>query len=287
MKYSISKANRLGNRKSNQDRMGVVETRHAILMVLADGLGGHAGGDLAAETVINCAMRLFKSASQPIKNPGALINNIILRAQRDVLSLAKHGNPPLKAKSTCVVCIVQDGLAYWGHLGDSRLYIIRNKSILTRTLDHSRVEQLFQQGLITAQEKLTHPDKNLITRCIGSEAHRPKPSISKALPLERGDVILLCSDGLWSPLTDKEIINGVRNKNFDDAIEDLASEAEETSYPHSDNISVVALRWLTEIVKKQKPSQAHKIMKAAKQDIENVNREMDDMIKRLKQIVNK
>ncbi|WP_455199773.1 PP2C family protein-serine/threonine phosphatase [Kaarinaea lacus] len=287
MKYNVSKANRLGNRKSNQDRMGVVETRHAILLVLADGLGGHAGGDLAAETVVNCAIRLFKSVTQPIRNPRAFINDIILRAQRDVLELAAASSPPLQAKSTCVVCIVQDGLAYWGHLGDSRLYVVRNKALLTRTIDHSRVEELYKRGLITEEEKSTHPDKNLITRCIGSENQRPQPSISRALPLQLGDVILLCSDGLWSPLTDKEIYNGVQKRNFDDAIEDLASEAEETSYPHSDNISVIALRWLTSTANKNRELKAKSAMKETKRDIDNVNREMDDMIKKLKQIVNK
>ena len=287
MKYNVSKANRLGNRKSNQDRMGVVETRHAILLVLADGLGGHAGGDLAAETVVSCAIRLFKSATQPISNPAAFINDIILRAQREVLNLATSSKPALAAKSTCVVCIVQNGFAHWGHLGDSRLYVVRNKAILTRTIDHSRVEELFKQGLISEKEKSTHPDKNLITRCIGSESQRPLPSISRAQPLQRGDVILLCSDGLWSPLSDREIIKGVHKKNFDDAIEDLASEAEETSYPHSDNISVVALRWLTDLTKKKVASKANKVMKETKRDIESVNKEMDDMIKKLKNIVNK
>ncbi len=267
--------------------MGVVETRHAILLVLADGLGGHAGGDLAAETVVNCAIRLFKSVTQPIRNPRAFINDIILRAQRDVLELAAASSPPLQAKSTCVVCIVQDGLAYWGHLGDSRLYVVRNKALLTRTIDHSRVEELYKRGLITEEEKSTHPDKNLITRCIGSENQRPQPSISRALPLQLGDVILLCSDGLWSPLTDKEIYNGVQKRNFDDAIEDLASEAEETSYPHSDNISVIALRWLTSTANKNRELKAKSAMKETKRDIDNVNREMDDMIKKLKQIVNK
>lgn len=287
MKYNVSKANRLGNRKSNQDRMGVVETRHAILLVLADGLGGHAGGDIAAETVVNCAIRHFKSVTQPIRNPSVLINDIILRAQRDVLNLAAASDPPLQAKSTCVVCIVQDGFAYWGHLGDSRLYVVRNKALLTRTRDHSRVEELFKQGLITEKEKSTHPDKNLITRCIGSENQRPQPSLSRALPLQLGDVILLCSDGLWSPLTDKDILKGVQKKNFDDAIEDLASEAEETSYPQSDNISVVALRWLTDMAKKNTASKAKSVMKKTKRDIDDVNKEMDDMIKKLKQIVNK
>ncbi|WP_455209365.1 PP2C family protein-serine/threonine phosphatase [Kaarinaea lacus] len=287
MKYDVCKASRLGNRKSNQDRMGVVETRHAVLLVVADGLGGHAGGDLAAETVVNCAIRLFNSAKHPIRNPGIFINEIFLRAQREVLSLANACQPPLQAKSTAVVCIIQDGFAYWGHLGDSRLYVIRNQSILTRTVDHSRVEDLFQQGLITEKEKLNHPDKNLITRCIGSENHRPQPAIAPVFPLQLGDVIMLCSDGLWSPLSDQDIVNGVQKQNLNDAIEDLASDAEETSYPYSDNISVVGFRWMTAAARKRKTANKTTILQETRRDTEDVNQELEAMIKKLQQIVNK
>ncbi|WP_455367100.1 PP2C family protein-serine/threonine phosphatase [Kaarinaea lacus] len=287
MKYDVCKSSRLGNRKSNQDRMGVVETQHAVLMVVADGLGGHSGGDLAAETVVNCAIRLFNNTTQPIRNPGVFINEIFLRAQREVLSLANAFQPPLKAKSTCVICIVQDGFAYWGHLGDSRLYVIRNQTVTARTLDHSRVEDLFQQGLITENEKATHPDKNLITRCIGSESQRPQPTIAPVFPLQRGDVILLCSDGLWSPLSDKDLVNGVQQQNLDDAIEDLASDAEASSYPHSDNISVVGFRWLMTAARKQKVSQKKTALNDTQHNAEQVNQELDAMVKKLQKIVNK
>ncbi|WP_455221080.1 PP2C family protein-serine/threonine phosphatase [Kaarinaea lacus] len=287
MKYDVCKASRLGNRKNNQDRMGVVETRHAILLVVADGLGGHAGGDLAAETVVNCALRLFNSVKHPIRNPGVFINEIFLRAQREVLSLANACQPPLKAKSTCVICIIQDGFAYWGHVGDSRLYVIRNQSVVNRTVDHSRVEDLFQQGLITEQEKATHPDKNLITRCIGSQSQRPQPTIAPVFPLQRGDVIMLCSDGLWSPLSDQDIIDGLQNHNLNDAVEDLASDAEETSYPHSDNVSIVGFRWLDAAVQLQNDANKTKSIKDRQRETEQINQELDDMIEKLKQIVNK
>jgi serine/threonine protein phosphatase PrpC len=287
MKYDICKASRLGNRKNNQDRMGVVETRHAILMVVADGLGGHSGGDLAAETVVNCAIRLFNSVTHPIRNPGIFINEIFLRAQREVLSVANACQPPLQARSTCVICIIQDGFAYWGHLGDSRLYVIRNQTIIHRTVDHSRVEDLFKQGLITEQEKATHPDKNLITRCIGSESQRPQPSIAPVFPLQRGDVILLCSDGLWSPLTEQDLVDGVQTQSLNDAIEDLASDAEETSYPHSDNISVIGFRWLEAAARRQNAARENTALKETQRDMEHVNQELDAMIKKLQQIVNK
>lgn len=284
MKYDVCKASRLGNRKTNQDRMGVVETRNAIMLVVADGLGGHAGGDLAAETVVNCAIRLFNSAKRPIRNPGVFINEIFLRAQREVLSLANACQPPLKAKSTCVISIIQEGFAYWGHLGDSRLYVIRGESVVNRTIDHSRVEDLYQRGLITEQEKATHPDKNLITRCIGSESRRPLPTIAPVFPLQRGDAILLCSDGLWSPLSDQDIINGLQNQNLNDAIEDLASDAEETSYPHSDNISVVGFRWLDNAVQLQQGTNNDN---APFSNTAQIDQEVDNMMEKLKHIVNK
>lgn len=287
MKYEISKISRLGNRNSNQDRIGVVETERAVLLAVADGLGGYKGGEIAAETVVNCAIHHFKNSEFPIRNPGALIHEIILRAQRDVLSVAQANNPPLQAKSTCVICIIQDGFASWGHLGDSRLYVLRNGAIVKRTIDHSKVEEMFQKGLITEKQKLTHPEKNIITRCVGSETRRPKPTIAPAFTLQRDDVILLSSDGFWSPLSEKDIAAGLQKRNLHDAIEGLASDAEETSYPKSDNISVVGLRWLSVQQKKNpQPKQADPV-KQTKQDIDEVNRELDDMIKKLKHIVGK
>jgi serine/threonine protein phosphatase PrpC len=283
MKYDVCKASRLGNRKTNQDRLGVVETRNAILLVVADGLGGHAGGDLAAETVVNCAIRLFNSAKHPIRNPGVFINEIFLRAQREVLSLANAYQPPLKAKSTCVICIIQEGFAYWGHLGDSRLYVIRGQSVANRTIDHSKVEDLYQKGLITEREKTTHPDKNLITRCVGSESRRPRPTIAPVFPLQRGDIILLCSDGLWAPLSDKDIIKGLQKQNLNDAIEDLASDAEESSYPQSDNVSVVGFRWLDNAVQPQQATQDSTPFS----DTAQIDQEVDNMMEKLKHIVNK
>lgn len=287
MKYDVAKANRLGNRKTNQDRMGIVETENAVMLVVADGLGGYKGGELAAEMVVNTAIRLFNAAQMPLRNPGVLINEIVMRAHREVLAMASKNNPPLQAKSTCVICIIVDGMAYWGHLGDSRLYVIRNNTIYKKTTDHSRVEDLFKAGKITEKEKETHPQKNLITRCVGSDNKRPKPTISSGLPLQMDDVILLSSDGFWSPLSAKDIVNGLKKQNFSDAIENLISDAEEASYPQADNISVVGLRWLTPVEKKKPVKKKTDPMKQTGKDIDEVNKELDDMIKKLKQIVGK
>lgn len=285
MKYDVTKASRLGNRKCNQDRVGVVETREAVLLALADGLGGHAGGDVAAQTVIDSAFRQFNSVEKPLRNPGGFLHEIILRTQRDILDLANACDPPLQAKSTCVLCIIQDRFAYWAHVGDSRLYVLRNGAVVKRTTDHSRVEELFQRGEISEREKDTHPDKNLITRCIGSQTRRPQPQLASAFPLQQGDVILLCSDGLWSPLSDQDIAQGVNKQNLRDAIDDLASDAEESSYPNADNVSVIGFRWLTadDRVDDQRSAEKEQLSK----DIDKVNQELEEMIKQLNNIVNK
>lgn len=285
MKYDVSKTNHLGNRKSNQDRIGVVETAEAILLVLADGLGGHAGGDVAAQTVVDCAFRHFNNADKPIRNPGNFLGQVILRTQREILDLAGSCDPPLQAKSTCVLCIIQDGFAHWAHVGDSRLYVIREDKVIKRTQDHSRVEELYQKGVISEKEKRSHPDKNLLTRCIGSESHRPQPQIAPAFPLQNNDVILLCSDGLWSPLSDQDIVRGLKQQNLVDAIEDLSSDAEEASYPQSDNISVIGFRWLSggKTKVKRSPAQDSKTT----QDLEKVDKELEDMLSQLNNIVNK
>jgi len=287
MKYDIYKVSRLGNRTSNQDRLGVVETEHAILMVIADGLGGYKGGELAAATVIECAIRHFNAAEFPVRNPSALVNEIIMRAQREVITVTNACDPPLHSKSTCVVCIVQDGIAYWGHLGDSRLYVVRKETIIQRTIDHSKIEDLFRKGLITESEKKNHPQKHVITRCIGSENRRPKPSIAPAFVLQKGDVILLSTDGFWGPLSEDDITSGLKPKNLQDAIENLASDADENSYPQSDNISVIALRWLSEQKKLIPAKGKSNTFSQTINDIDDVNKELDDMIKKLKNIVGK
>ncbi|MGD8885348.1 MAG: protein phosphatase 2C domain-containing protein [Gammaproteobacteria bacterium] len=287
MKYDVSKSNRLGNRKSNQDRIGVVETSEAVLLVLADGLGGHAGGDVAAETVVDCAFRYFNNVNKPIRNPGAFLSEVILRTHREIITLAASCDPPLKAKSTCVLCIVQDGFAHWAHVGDSRLYVVRNNKVFKRTRDHSKVEELYQRGVISQQEKQSHPEKNLLTRCIGSESHRPQAQLAPAFPLQQGDVILLCSDGLWSPLSDRDIVKGVNRQSLNDAIEDLSSDAEEASYPNSDNISVIGFRWQGAFDPIEKPKAPAQQQATANEDIDTVNQELEDMINQLNKAANK
>ncbi|NOZ52691.1 MAG: serine/threonine-protein phosphatase [Gammaproteobacteria bacterium] len=243
MKYDIGTVSRQGNRKSNQDRLSIIESGSVVLLIVADGMGGHACGDLAAEATVDCAVRELSNAILPIHNPIDFIKKTILYAHHDVVTLSNIHNPPLKSRTTCVLCMVINGTAYWAHVGDSRLYLLRDGKVVCRTIDHSRVEALYQQGEITESQKLTHPERNLITQCIGSRSYGPQPESSAAVTLQVNDVLLLCSDGLWGALSEKKICDSLREGNLLSRLEMLVDDAERASSPHADNISAAAIRW--------------------------------------------
>lgn len=243
MKYAIATISRVGNRKSNQDRYAVVENTKAVLMILADGMSGHADGKLAADTLIQSVVNSFNNTEFPHGDPQTFLQQIIAIANHEVLAAGAKQTPPTEPRTTCVLCLVQQGHAWWAHVGDSRLYWIRNGEILQRTLDHSRVEDLYQKGEINAQQRSTHPERSVVTQCIGSSVRKPNPTISEKTALQTEDVLLLCSDGLWGPLPKSQLAEGFQNQAVDSALDSLAATAESISFPRSDNVSGVVLRW--------------------------------------------
>jgi len=246
MKYDIGKANRLGNRDSNQDRFAVIERPQSILLVLADGMGGHEGGLLAANSFVVKFTEAFRSAPSPLPDPGRFLREIFMLAHHAVVDAGARQDPPINPRTTGVACVVQNGHVWWAHVGDSRFYLLRGGNVLLRTRDHSHVENLLQQGKITEKRLKTHPQRNQITRCIGGNASRtPEPTVSEPALLELNDVVLLCSDGLWGGLNDDVIaVSLAETKSMAPLVEHLAEQAELASYPKCDNISVAALRWL-------------------------------------------
>lgn len=244
MDYNLGSITRIGNRTENQDRVAVVETPSTLLMILGDGMGGHSGGKLAADTLISSFKYSFKNASLPLRDPMAFLEQSVDIAHRNIVQAGVNHRPSIEPRTTCVACIIQDGYAWWVHVGDSRLYLLRNGQILARTLDHSRVEHLYQKGLISAEQRSTHPEKNKLTRCLGSEI-KPEATLSTKIALKSGDVVFICSDGLWGALSDVELCPLLRAHNLTDSLNALAELAESASQPHSDNISAIALSWLT------------------------------------------
>jgi len=243
LEYEIGQANRLGNRNTNQDRFAVAETEHSTLLILADGMGGQAGGEMAAELLVDYARETFLNSRQPLEKPETFFTHVIRHAHRAIGQLAVERDLPSAPGTTGVLCLIQEGQAQWAHVGDSRLYIFRNDIPLYRTRDHSYVERLYERGDIDISDKSTHPMRNHITQCIGCLPQQPHVEVSRPTLLQPRDVILLCSDGLWGPLEDLQIGTMLKEGSLEEALDWMAEEAERLSYPQSDNISAVALRY--------------------------------------------
>jgi PPM family protein phosphatase len=243
MKYQIAEHSLRGARKTNEDRVALVERENSVLMMLADGLGGHQGGALAAEILINVATHAFQTIKQPvIVKPSAFLALTMMQAHKMMRADGETHHPPISPRTTCVLCLVQNGYAYWAHVGDSRLYHFRNNQVRKRTLDHTNIEQLHVDGLLSEEEMLTHPEKSRLLKCLGG-THTPSISLGAETVLHRGDTLLLCSDGLWEAFKPEEIMHYLQYKSLEEGVEEMLHDGEEKMQQSSDNLSAICLRW--------------------------------------------
>ena len=243
MQFSIYQESRRGARKSNQDRIAYCYSRNALLMLLADGMGGHLHGDMAAEIAVQFITQAFRREAKPsLSDPRSFLGQALSGAHRAIIRNAEDSGLAEAPRTTCVACVVQDDAVYWGHAGDSRLYHIRDGTILAQTKDHSLVQQLVDRGRVQEEAVATHPQRNRIFNCLGS-VRPPRVDLSEAAPLNAGDTLILCSDGLWGPLTGKIISSAVLKMGIMQAVPDLLDEAERRAGRACDNLSAVAMTW--------------------------------------------
>ncbi|MCW8899542.1 MAG: protein phosphatase 2C domain-containing protein [Gammaproteobacteria bacterium] len=242
MQYEIGRVSLLGNRKNNQDRLGVAESHAGVVLILGDGLGGKPGGELASETLVRSVQHQLRHEIMPVDNPEKLLEKLIINAHYAVRAMGQKQTPPIEPGSTAVLCLVQNKKAWWAHVGDSRFYLFRDGLPIYRTQDDSFVEHLYQKGEISIEKRAGHPMRNYVTQCIGLMENEPKVTVSKGVDLQVGDALLLCSDGFWEPLDDAQIGANLAENRIKDAITKLAARAEQSSYPKSDNTTVVAMK---------------------------------------------
>jgi len=243
MKYQVAHYSLRGARPSNQDRTAVAERRDAVIMVVADGLGGHRGGEVASETLVQTFVQAFRNVRTPsIANPSAFLALTILQAHRAIVEQGRTHVPPIEPRTTCVACLVQNGYAYWAHVGDSRLYHLRLGSVIARTEDHTTLEQLRRDGLVAENEMGVHPSKGHLLKCVGGP-NKPSITVGEETLLLKGDELLLCSDGVWEALTTEEITAFMRRKAIDEGLEEMLLTAERKMGEGCDNVSAVGFRW--------------------------------------------
>ena len=243
MRFSIYQESKKGGRKSNQDRMGYCFTRDALLMIVADGMGGHLQGDMAAQIAVQTVGSLFQQQATPIlKSPQRFLESSILDAHQQILHYRTANKLAESPRTTIVACIVQNGAAYWAHVGDSRLYWVRTGEILAQTRDHSKIQSMILQGLASPAEIDTHPDRNKLFNCLGSP-ELPTVELSRKMTLKPGDTLFLCSDGLWSSVSDQSIASAFADKTVMRAVPDMIYLALMEAGSEADNVTGMAMSW--------------------------------------------
>ena len=243
MQFSVYQESHIGGRKVNQDRMGYSFTRDALLLVLADGMGGHLRGEIAATVALQTISALFQQQAQPyVKKPQRFLEEAIMLAHRDIHQYRAEHQLPETPRTTIVACLIQHNTATWAHCGDSRLYWMRNGQLLARTRDHSHIESLIAKGLVPETERATHPDRNKLYNCLGADSP-PKVEVSSGGGMLPGDQVLLCSDGLWSMLADDELVRRMQAQTVVRAVPDLLQAALHAAGAGSDNVTALAIMW--------------------------------------------
>lgn len=240
MKFSVFQLSRRGGREKNEDRMGYCYTRESCLFLLADGMGGHPEGEVAAQIALQTISALFQNQAKPqLKDVHEFLSSALLAAHHQILRYASDKGMMDTPRTTLIAAVLQSGSASWVHCGDSRLYLVRDGALVTRTRDHSYLE------LRNAPPPgLEHINRNILFTCLGSPS-KPIYDITGPVHIVQGDRMLLCSDGLWGMLSDEHIARQLGRQSVSHAVPDLVEDALRKAGEGSDNVSVVALEWET------------------------------------------
>ena len=225
-------------RSTNQDSIYISETPVGPLpnlFIVADGMGGHAAGDFASRYAISVVIDFIRKST--VRSPISLLRRALVFASNELYKEAEKDKDKMGMGTTMVVAVLVENELYVANIGDSRLYII-NDDIKQITMDHSLVEELIRNGQLERNKGRNHPEKNIITRAMGSR-DEAMPDFFQ-ITVEEGDTILLCSDGLSNMVEDDEIKDIISdNTKLEDSVSSLINRA--NYYGGNDNISAIII----------------------------------------------
>ena len=228
-----------GDRAYQQDQVEVLAhpvVPGCLLAVVADGMGGKSGGRKAADQVALTAQQLFERYSPESESAPDFLAQIVSEAHLMIKLTAISAEE--EPHSTLAACLVMpDRRCHWIHSGDSRIYLFRGARLLQRTLDHSYVQRLVEEGQISEAEAMVHPQSNLLTGCLGT-VQEPTVSTAEIAALEPGDTLMCCSDGLWHYFTARELGLVLESTPPREAAELLLGKARERAKGGGDNVSL-------------------------------------------------
>jgi PPM family protein phosphatase len=227
-------------RPNNEDSVTLVraaaEQGDGLLAVVADGMGGHEGGERASGLAVEWMTRVWADHAA---DPATALREAFAAANRAIFSEAER-NPGLRGMgTTCVAVGLRNGSAWWAWVGDSRLYLVRSGSVYRLTVDHTAVHEMVRRGVLTAEEARNHPDRSVLIRAMGTHAEVQPDLPDQPLALRSGDRLLLCTDGLHDLVDDDEIAQYAGAGAVSSCAESLLNRALECG--GHDNISLILL----------------------------------------------
>lgn len=243
MRFTIYQSSLPGPRPYNQDRLAYSYSKEALLMVVADGMGGHRHGEIAAHLAVSTLTDAFQNLALPtLADPAKFLTDHLQQVHDAIFSLTLANDLQDSPRTTVVAAIVQENILYYQHIGDSRLYHFRNGKRIFRTEDHSVVQLLVNRGAITEAEAEKHPEKHKIYNCLGGD-RMPQMEIPPPREMRDGDTLLLCTDGLWSVLEDKDLSKILHAGSITESVPKLLEIANSLCGPHGDNMSAMGMQW--------------------------------------------
>ena len=235
-----------GNRKINQDRCEIFHHENITVMVLADGMGGHPKGEVAAQILIDTTYHLLQEYTHESFHAERYINDVLIRAHHNIINYGLKCKPPIHPRTTAVIVVIKDNLMQWSHLGDSRIYLFRHGRAHLRPMAPPRAELMRLSGEIEDTDSQSKASgRSGVHRCLGGMKKIRNIEVTPAVRMHDSDILLMCSDGVWSQLKESELeaVMLQNNQSLQERVTHLVSDAVSAGQPHSDNATAMALCW--------------------------------------------
>ena len=243
MEIQIAKLSKQGGRADNEDVHGHWRDDRFVACLVADGAGGHGGGEVAAATT---SMSVLGGFAHAPSLDAAVLRGLLERANLDVVARQAEGGKLATMRSTVVLAAIdlQQQQVAWAHSGDSRAYLFRAGTLVARTTDHSLVQRMVASRMMDEEGARRHPQRNMLLSALGSVDEMPEITVAGAVPLAEGDVILLCSDGVWEPLGDECLLKTLQAScNPSQWLEALEMQIKARAKPDHDNYTAMVV-WI-------------------------------------------
>ena len=246
MKLEFASLSHIGQiRQRNEDAVGRFEPadekqrrEKGLIFVVADGMGGHRGGDIASKLAVETIIQAYYESDET--DPTPALDRAFSRANRAILERSMADVDLFGMGTTCTTMLVAGDTAYFAHVGDSRAYLLRDGKLQQLSEDHSLVSEMVKSGMLSNEDAQRHPKRNVITRSLGTNEDLTTDFPETPFRIQAGDTFLLCSDGLTSMVPDSAIENILAANNPEDGCSLLVDRANQEG--GKDNVTVQIIR---------------------------------------------